>query len=206
MSKGRIIIYTSIMIVLMASVIFAVSYAYFLPRISNVGGGFSLTAGKVSLSITNSNASLTGGSLKPLRDSEVLTKGTANRVTVSKSVDSNLDTCYSLDLIIDSIDSEIRSPYVKYKIVRVDDNTQTVSGSFATTNTDIVDNGDNTYTLNLFTNQYMSTSVTSLSYDVYVYFLYDDDTSNNQVTLFNSLTNKGFTGHYKATGRTGACS
>ena len=110
------------------AIVFSSSYAYFKARIVNNTNPFELIGGTIKLQL-NEN-SISGEKLFPILDSQKDTNAQIKNFTVKRTDDSNVDVCYNVYLVIESISDNIKnSKYMKYELTN---GSSTTTGNFST--------------------------------------------------------------------------
>ena len=89
------------------AIVFSSSYAYFKARIVNNTNPFELIGGTIKLQL-NEN-SISGDKLLPILDSQKDTNAQIKNFTVKRTDDSNVDVCYNVYLVIESISDNIKN-------------------------------------------------------------------------------------------------
>ena len=171
-------------------IVFTSSYAYFKAQVKGEGKGMNVILGTIDLDITEN--SISTNNLLPISDSSKDTKAQIKDFTVKRTSNSDLDVCYNLYLVIDSISSNIKnSKYLKYELT---DGSNVVSGNLSK----LGYNSDGKGYILLAKNKYLSKSdTTGNTYKLKIWLSYDK--SANQ----NDLLNSNITTHIYASGNNG---
>ena len=171
------------------AIVFSSSYAYFKARIVNNTNPFELIGGTIKLQL-NEN-SISGEKLLPILDSQKDTNAQIKNFTVKRSDDSNVDVCYNVYLVIESISDNIKnSKYMKYELTN---GSSTTTGNFST-----VAYQDGKAIILLAQNKYLSkTNTTGDTYSLKVWLSYDGSVDQN------SLLGGNFSAHIYAQGNSG---
>ena len=171
------------------AIVFSSSYAYFKARIVNNTNPFELIGGTIKLQL-NEN-SISGDKLLPILDSQKDTNAQIKNFTVKRSDDSNVDVCYNVYLVIESISDNIKnSKYMKYELTN---GSSTTTGNFST-----VAYQDGKAIILLAQNKYLSkTNTTGDAYTLKIWLSYDGSVDQN------SLLGGNFSAHIYAQGNSG---
>ena len=171
-------------------IVFTSSYAYFKTQVRGEGKGMNVIAGTIDLDITEN--SISTNNLLPISDSSKDTKAQIKDFTVKRTSNSDLDVCYNLYLVIDSISSNIKnSKYLKYELT---DGSNVVSGNLSK----LGYNSDGKGYILLAKNKYLSKSdTTGNTYKLKIWLSYDKSTNQND------LLNSNITTHIYASGNNG---
>ena len=171
------------------AIVFSSSYAYFKARIVNNTSPFELIGGTIKLQL-NEN-SISGDKLLPILDSQKDTNAQIKNFTVKRTDDSNVDVCYNVYLVIQSISDNIKnSKYMKYELTN---GSSTTTGNFST-----VTYKDGKAIILLAQNKYLSkTNTTGDAYTLKVWLSYDGSVDQN------SLLGGNFSAHIYAQGNSG---
>ena len=171
-------------------IVFASSYAYFKTQVRGEGKGMNVILGTIDLDITEN--SISTNNLLPISDSSKDTKAQIKDFTVKRTSNSNLDVCYNLYLVVDSISSNIKnSKYLKYELT---DGSNVVSGNLSK----LGYNSDGKGYILLAKNKYLSKSdTTGNTYKLKIWLSYDKSTNQND------LLNSNITTHIYASGNNG---
>ena len=171
------------------AIVFSSSYAYFKARIVNNTNPFELIGGTIKLQL-NEN-SISGDKLLPILDSQKDTSSQIKNFTVKRTDDSNVDVCYNVYLVIESISDNIKnSKYMKYELTN---GSSTTTGNFST-----VTYKDGKAIILLAQNKYLSkTNTTGDAYTLKVWLSYDGSVDQN------SLLGGNFSAHIYAQGNSG---
>ena len=171
------------------AIVFSSSYAYFKARIVNNTNPFELIGGTIKLQL-NEN-SISGDKLLPILDSQKDTNAQIKNFTVKRSDDSNIDVCYNVYLVIESISDNIKnSKYMKYELTN---GSSTTTGNFST-----VTYKDGKAIILLAQNKYLSkTNTTGDAYSLKIWLSYDGSVDQT------SLLGGNFSAHIYAQGNSG---
>ena len=171
------------------AIVFSSSYAYFKARIVNNTNPFELIGGTIKLQL-NEN-SISGEKLLPILDSQKDTNAQIKNFTVKRTDDSNVDVCYNVYLVIESISDNIKnSKYMKYELTN---GSSTTTGNFST-----VAYQDGKAIILLAQNKYLSkTNTTGDAYSLKVWLSYDGSVDQT------SLLGGNFSAHIYAQGNSG---
>lgn len=171
------------------AIVFSSSYAYFKARIVNNTSPFELIGGTIKLQL-NEN-SISGDKLLPILDSQKDTNAQIKNFTVKRTDDSNVDVCYNVYLVIESISDNIKnSKYMKYELTN---GSSTTTGNFST-----VAYQDGKAIILLAQNKYLSkTNTTGDAYTLKIWLSYDGSVDQN------SLLGGNFSAHIYAQGNSG---
>ena len=171
------------------AIVFSSSYAYFKARIVNNTNPFELIGGTIKLQL-NEN-SISGEKLLPILDSQKDTNAQIKNFTVKRSDDSNIDVCYNVYLVIESISDNIKnSKYMKYELTN---GSSTTTGNFSTAAYQ-----DGKAIILLAQNKYLSkTNTTGDAYTLKIWLSYDGSVDQN------SLLGGNFSAHIYAQGNSG---
>ena len=171
------------------AIVFSSSYAYFKARIVNNTNPFELIGGTIKLQL-NEN-SISGEKLLPILDSQKDTNAQIKNFTVKRTDDSNIDVCYNVYLVIESISDNIKnSKYMKYELTN---GSSTTTGNFSTAAYQ-----DGKAIILLAQNKYLSkTNTTGDAYSLKVWLSYDGSVDQT------SLLGGNFSAHIYAQGNSG---
>ncbi len=171
-------------------IVFTSSYAYFKTQVRGEGKGMNVILGTIDLDITEN--SISTNNLLPISDSSKDTKAQIKDFTVKRTSNSDLDVCYNLYLVVDSISSNIKnSKYLKYELT---DGSNVVSGNLSK----LGYNSDGKGYILLAKNKYLSKSDTiGNTYKLKIWLSYDKSTNQND------LLNSNITTHIYASGNNG---
>ena len=171
------------------AIVFSSSYAYFKARIVNNTNPFELIGGTIKLQL-NEN-SISGEKLLPILDSQKDTSSQIKNFTVKRTDDSNIDVCYNVYLVIESISDNIKnSKYMKYELTN---GSSTTTGNFSTAAYQ-----DGKAIILLAQNKYLSkTNTTGDAYSLKVWLSYDGSVDQT------SLLGGNFSAHIYAQGNSG---
>ena len=171
------------------AIVFSSSYAYFKARIVNNTNPFELIGGTIKLQL-NEN-SISGEKLLPILDSQKDTSSQIKNFTVKRTSDSNVDVCYNVYLVIESISDNIKnSKYMKYELTN---GSSTTTGNFSTAAYQ-----DGKAIILLAQNKYLSnTNTTGDAYSLKVWLSYDGSVDQT------SLLGGNFSAHIYAQGNSG---
>ena len=171
------------------AIVFSSSYAYFKARIVNNTNPFELIGGTIKLQL-NEN-SISGDKLLPILDSQKDTNAQIKNFTVKRTSDSNIDVCYNVYLVIESISDNIKnSKYMKYELTN---GSSTTTGNFSTAAYQ-----DGKAIILLAQNKYLSkTNTTGDAYSLKVWLSYDGSVDQT------SLLGGNFSAHIYAQGNSG---
>ena len=171
------------------AIVFSSSYAYFKARIVNNTNPFELIGGTIKLQL-NEN-SISGDKLLPILDSQKDTNAQIKNFTVKRTDDSNIDVCYNVYLVIESISDNIKnSKYMKYELTN---GSSTTTGNFSTAAYQ-----DGKAIILLAQNKYLSkTNTTGDAYSLKVWLSYDGSVDQT------SLLGGNFSAHIYAQGNSG---
>ena len=188
--KNNYYVLMGISIFCLIVIVFTSSYAYFKTQVRGEGKGMNVIAGTIDLDITEN--SISTNNLLPISDSSKDTKAQIKDFTVKRTSNSNLDVCYNLYLVVDSISSNIKnSKYLKYELT---DGSNVVSGNFSK----LGYNSDGKGYILLAKNKYLSKSdTTGNTYKLKIWLSYDKSTNQND------LLNSNITTHIYASGNNG---
>ena len=188
--KNNYYVLMGISIFCLIVIVFTSSYAYFKTQVRGEGKGMDVIAGTIDLDITEN--SISTNNLLPISDSSKDTKAQIKDFTVKRTSNSDLDVCYNLYLVVDSISSNIKnSKYLKYELT---DGSNVVSGNLSK----LGYNSDGKGYILLAKNKYLSKSdTTGNTYKLKIWLSYDK--SANQ----NDLLNSNITTHIYASGNNG---
>ena len=188
--KNNYYVLMGISIFCLIVIVFTSSYAYFKTQVRGEGKGMNVIAGTIDLDITEN--SISTNNLLPISDSSKDTKAQIKDFTVKRTSNSNLDVCYNLYLVVDSISSNIKnSKYLKYELT---DGSNVVSGNFSK----LGYNSDGKGYILLAKNKYLSKSDTiGNTYKLKIWLSYDKSTNQND------LLNSNITTHIYASGNNG---
>ena len=188
--KNNYYVLMGISIFCLIVIVFTSSYAYFKTQVRGEGKGMNVIAGTIDLDITEN--SISTNNLLPISDSSKDTKAQIKDFTVKRTSNSDLDVCYNLYLVVDSISSNIKnSKYLKYELT---DGSNVVSGNLSK----LGYNSDGKGYILLAKNKYLSKSdTTGNTYKLKIWLSYDK--SANQ----NDLLNSNITTHIYASGNNG---
>ncbi len=185
----------AISVVCLIAIISSVTYAYFKTRIDGSGAKLNIVAGTVKININEEKIDFTGA--VPILDSTSDTKAQKNTFTVSRTDDSNLDACYSLFLVVDSIGDKIKNGDFKYSLTY---GSSKIDGTFDGISLD--ENGKATITL--LANQSLTSDEPSKEYTLRLWLSYASDRDQTSMLQGDESTRK-FVGHLKASGQSGLC-
>ena len=171
------------------AIVFSSSYAYFKARIVNNTNPFELIGGTIKLQL-NEN-SISGEKLLPILDSQKDTNAQIKNFTVKRTDDSNIDVCYNVYLVIESISDNIKnSKYMKYELTN---GSSTTTGNFSTAAYQ-----DGKAIILLAQNKYLSkTNTTGDAYSLKIWLSYDGSVDQT------SLLGGNFSAHIYAQGNSG---
>ena len=171
------------------AIVFTSSYAYFKARIVNNTNPFELIGGTIKLQLDEDTIS--GEKLLPILDSQKDTSAQIKNFTVKRSDDSNIDVCYNVYLVIESISDNIKnSKYMKYELTN---GSSTTTGNFST-----VTYKDGQAIILLAQNKYLSeTNTTGDAYSLKIWLSYDGSADQT------SLLGGNFSAHIYAQGNSG---
>ena len=188
--KNNYYVLMGISIFCLIVIVFTSSYAYFKTQVRGEGKGMNVILGTIDLDITEN--SISTNNLLPISDSSKDTKAQIKDFTVKRTSNSDLDVCYNLYLVVDSISSNIKnSKYLKYELT---DGSNVVSGNLSK----LGYNSDGKGYILLAKNKYLSkTDTTGNTYKLKIWLSYDK--SANQ----NDLLNSNITTHIYASGNNG---
>ena len=188
--KNNYYVLMGISIFCLIVIVFTSSYAYFKTQVRGEGKGMNVIAGTIDLDITEN--SISTNNLLPISDSSKDTKAQIKDFTVKRTSNSNLDVCYNLYLVVDSISSNIKnSKYLKYELT---DGSNVVSGNLSK----LGYNSDGKGYILLVKNKYLSKSDTiGNTYKLKIWLSYDKSTNQND------LLNSNITTHIYASGNNG---
>ena len=188
--KNNYYVLMGISIFCLIVIVFTSSYAYFKAQVRGEGKGMNVIVGTIDLDITEN--SISTNNLLPISDSSKDTKAQIKDFTVKRTSNSDLDVCYNLYLVVDSISSNIKnSKYLKYELT---DGSNVVSGNLSK----LGYNSDGKGYILLAKNKYLSKSDTiGNTYKLKIWLSYDK--SANQ----NDLLNSNITTHIYASGNNG---
>ena len=188
--KNNYYVLMGISIFCLIVIVFTSSYAYFKAQVRGEGKGMNVILGTIDLDITEN--SISTNNLLPISDSSKDTKAQIKDFTVKRTSNSNLDVCYNLYLVVDSISSNIKnSKYLKYELT---DGSNVVSGNLSK----LGYNSDGKGYILLAKNKYLSKSDTiGNTYKLKIWLSYDKSTNQND------LLNSNITTHIYASGNNG---
>ena len=188
--KNNYYVLMGISIFCLIVIVFTSSYAYFKTQVRGEGKGMDVIAGTIDLDITEN--SISTNNLLPISDSSKDTKAQIKDFTVKRTSNSDLDVCYNLYLVVDSISSNIKnSKYLKYELT---DGSNVVSGNLSK----LGYNSDGKGYILLAKNKYLSKSDTiGNTYKLKIWLSYDKSTNQN------NLLNSNITTHIYASGNNG---
>ena len=188
--KNNYYILMGISIFCLIVIVFTSSYAYFKAQVRGEGKGMNVILGTIDLDITEN--SISTNNLLPISDSSKDTKAQIKDFTVKRTSNSDLDVCYNLYLVVDSISSNIKnSKYLKYELT---DGSNVVSGNLSK----LGYNSDGKGYILLAKNKYLSKSdTTGNTYKLKIWLSYDKSTNQND------LLNSNITTHIYASGNNG---
>ena len=188
--KNNYYVLMGISIFCLIVIVFTSSYAYFKAQVRGEGKGMNVILGTIDLDITEN--SISTNNLLPISDSSKDTKAQIKDFTVKRTSNSDIDVCYNLYLVVDSISSNIKnSKYLKYELT---DGSNVVSGNLS----NLGYNSDGKGYILLAKNKYLSKSdTTGNTYKLKIWLSYDK--SANQ----NDLLNSNITTHIYASGNNG---
>ena len=188
--KNNYYVLMGISIFCLIVIVFTSSYAYFKTQVRGEGKGMNVILGTIDLDITEN--SISTNNLLPISDSSKDTKAQIKDFTVKRTSNSDLDVCYNLYLVVDSISSNIKnSKYLKYELT---DGSNVVSGNLSNLGYNLDGKG---YIL-LAKNKYLSKSDTiGNTYKLKIWLSYDKSTNQND------LLNSNITTHIYASGNSG---
>ena len=188
--KNNYYVLMGISIFCLIVIVFTSSYAYFKTQVRGEGKGMDVTLGTIDLDITENSISI--DNLLPISDSSKDTKAQIKDFTVKRTSNSNIDVCYNLYLVVDSVSSNIKnSKYLKYELT---EGSNVVSGNLS----NLGYNSDGKGYILLAKNKYLSkTDTTGNTYKLKIWLSYDK--SANQ----NNLLNSSITTHIYASGNNG---
>ena len=194
-SRKTVVVMMCVSVLCLVIVVFASTYAYFTPFIEGEGELINVISGKIKLNITENK--INASNLAPILDSTKDTKAQKNEFTISRTDDSNLDACYSLYLVVDTIGSSLRNNYFKYEL---DYGVNTVTGDFSNLNYE----EDGTAKIGLLVNQEITDANPSNTYTRRLWLSYDPD--NDQTSLLTGTAEtRVFNAHILASGQNGKC-
>lgn len=194
-SKKSIVAMMSLSVLCLIIVVFASTYAYFTPFIEGEGELINVISGKIKLAISENKIS--ASNLAPILDSTKDTKAQKNEFTISRTDDSNLDACYSLYLVVDTIGTALRNNYFKYEL---DYGTNTVTGDFS----NLTYAEDGTARIGLLVNQSITDANPSNTYTLRLWLSYDPDEDQTSL-LTGEASTRVFNAHILASGQNGKC-
>ena len=188
--KNNYYVLMGISIFCLIVIVFTSSYAYFKTQVRGEGKGMNVIVGTIDLDITEN--SISTNNLLPISDSSKDTKAQIKDFTVKRTSNSDLDVCYNLYLVVDSISSNIKnSKYLKYELT---DGSNVVSGNLSK----LGYNSDGKGYILLAKNKYLSKSdTTGNTYKLKIWLSYDKSTNQND------LLNSNITTHIYASGNNG---
>ena len=188
--KNNYYVLMGISIFCLIVIVFTSSYAYFKAQVRGEGKGMNVILGTIDLDITEN--SISTNNLLPISDSSKDTKAQIKDFTVKRTSNSDLDVCYNLYLVVDSISSNIKnSKYLKYELT---DGSNVVSGNLSK----LGYNSDGKGYILLAKNKYLSKSdTTGNTYKLKIWLSYDKSTNQND------LLNSNITTHIYASGNNG---
>ena len=188
--KNNYYVLMGISIFCLIVIVFTSSYAYFKTQVRGEGKGMNVIAGTIDLDITEN--SISTNNLLPISDSSKDSKAQIKDFTVKRTSNSDLDVCYNLYLVVDSISSNIKnSKYLKYELT---DGSNVVSGNLSK----LGYNSDGKGYILLAKNKYLSKSdTTGNTYKLKIWLSYDKSTNQND------LLNSNITTHIYASGNNG---
>ena len=188
--KNNYYVLMGISIFCLIVIVFTSSYAYFKAQVKGEGKGMNVILGTIDLDITEN--SISTNNLLPISDSSKDTKAQIKDFTVKRTSNSDLDVCYNLYLVVDSISSNIKnSKYLKYELT---DGSNVVSGNLSK----LGYNSDGKGYILLAKNKYLSKSdTTGNTYKLKIWLSYDKSTNQND------LLNSNITTHIYASGNNG---
>ena len=137
-----------------------VSYAYFSANMINSDEETIVSTGKIDISIDD--AKLEGKDIAPIYDEDYSMLAT-HKSFVIRSTSGNLNSCVKIYLNISNIDDELKSEYLKYKLVSKEYEKE---GNFI--------NAENGKKLLLMDKIFIE-SGKSISYDLYFWLSYQDN-------------------------------
>ena len=188
--KNNYYVLMGISIFCLIVIVFTSSYAYFKTQVRGEGKGMNVILGTIDLDITEN--SISTNNLLPISDSSKDTKAQIKDFTVKRTSNSDIDVCYNLYLVVDSISSNIKnSKYLKYELT---DGSNVVSGNLSK----LGYNSDGKGYILLAKNKYLSKSdTTGNTYKLKIWLSYDKSTNQND------LLNSNITTHIYASGNNG---
>ena len=188
--KNNYYVLMGISIFCLIVIVFTSSYAYFKAQVRGEGKEMNVILGTIDLDITEN--SISTNNLLPISDSSKDTKAQIKDFTVKRTSNSDIDVCYNLYLVVDSISSNIKnSKYLKYELT---DGSNVVSGNLSK----LGYNSDGKGYILLAKNKYLSKSDTiGNTYKLKIWLSYDKSTNQND------LLNSNITTHIYASGNNG---
>lgn len=201
--KSRYYLMLGISVLCLVFLVGSASYAFFRPIIKGEGKPIDVIAGKVKLQISESK--ITANNLLPIRDTSKDTKAEENTFTISRTDDSNLNACYSLYLVIDSIGESLKNKWFKYELDYTDKDgqAQTIEGNFENFASLTLDK-DGKANVGLLVNQELSDDNPSNSYTLRFWLSYSDTEDQSSILTGNS-DSRTFSAHVYASGENGLC-
>ena len=167
-SKYRIII----ILIVIASL--GVSYAYFGANMINSDETTVVSTGKIDISIDD--ARLEGRDMAPIYDEDYEMLATHKNFVI-RSTSGNLNSCVKIYLNISSIDEELKSEYLKYKLVSPASEKE---GNFLNAKS-----GEKM----LLLDKIFIESGKSISYDLYFWLSYQDNVDQSSVLGKSLISN-----------------
>lgn len=201
--KSRYYLMLGISVLCLVFLVGSATYAFFKPIVLGEGAPIDVISGKVKLQISESK--ITASNLTPIRDSSKDTKAQKNDFTISRTDESNLNACYTLYLVVDSIGEALKSKWLKYELSYIDSGgqAQTMEGNFENFASLTLDK-DGKANVALLQNQELSNENPSNSYTLRLWLSYSD-TENQSSLLTGDANSRTFSAHIYASGESGKC-
>ncbi len=201
--KSRYYLMLGISVLCLVFLVGSASYAFFRPIIKGEGSPIDVISGKVKLQISESK--INAANLTPIKDTSKDTKAQKNDFTISRTDESNLNACYSLYLVVDSIGESLKNKWLKYELSYTDSNgqPQSVEGNFENFNSLTLDKDGKT-NVGLLVNQELSNDNPSNSYTLKLWLSYSL-TEDQSSILTGTPDSRTFSAHIYASGESGKC-
>lgn len=201
--KSRYYLMLGISVLCLVFLVGSATYAFFKPVVLGKGSPIDVISGKVKLQISESK--ITASNLTPIKDSSKDTKAQRNDFTISRTDESNLNACYTLYLVVDSIGETLKSKWLKYELSYTDKDgqAQTMEGNFENFASLNVDK-DGKANVALLQNQELSDATPNRSYTLRLWLSYSD-TEDQSSLLTGDADSRTFSAHIYASGESGKC-
>lgn len=192
-NKTSLIIMSVTGILIIICGVIGATYAWFSTQVEGTGELIKVTAGVLEVAFTETTT-INVSKVEPIYDTSKDTKAYKNVFSIYHDDTSNLDACYKIELVVDSLQDKFKTSYLKWELYSTDTSSALVAGDFSGFTT------GGTYTIK---ENISLANADKHNYEFRVWFSYSD--TDDQTSFLQNNSDNAMTAHLRVTSTNGLC-